>query len=61
MFGATIGDYVTISVVANIVPQVVIGNNSIIEAGSVDTKNIPEGKLAIGIHISIRKNLKQRL
>lgn len=58
MFGATIGDYVTISVVANIVPKVVIGNNSIIEAGSVDTKNIPEGKLAIGIHARVIRDVK---
>lgn len=47
--GATIGDYVTIGAAANILPGVYVGNNAIIGASAVVTKNVPDNMLVMGI------------
>lgn len=47
--GATIADYVTIGAAANILPGVHIGENCIIGASALVTRDIPAGKVAMGI------------
>lgn len=47
--GATIEDHVTIGASANILPGVHIGENCIVGASALVTKDIPAGKVAMGI------------
>lgn len=49
-----IGDNVFIGADAVILGAVHVGNNSVIGANAVVTKNIPEGKIAVGIPAEIR-------
>ena len=44
----TVGDNVWIGINVSVLPGVTIGNNTIIGAGSVVNKNIPEGVIAAG-------------
>lgn len=44
----TVGDNVWIGTNVSVLPGVTIGNNTIIGAGSVVNKNIPEGVIAAG-------------
>ncbi len=50
-----IGDYVYIGARSMILPGVTIGNNCIIAAGSIVTKNIPENSVAGGVPAKIIK------
>jgi sugar O-acyltransferase (sialic acid O-acetyltransferase NeuD family) len=43
-----LGNYVTVHSGAKIIPRLKIGNNSVIGAGSVVTKNVPEGCTVFG-------------
>lgn len=47
--GASIGDYVTIGAAANILPGVRIGDNAIVGAGALVTRDVPGGKVVMGI------------
>lgn len=55
--GAAIGDYVTIGAAANILPQVKIGENAIVGAGAVVTKDVPAGKVVMGIPAKIVQDI----
>ena len=55
--GAIIEDYVTVGAAANILPQVTIGKNSIIGAGAVVTKDVPESKVVMGVPAKIIRNV----
>ena len=56
----TIGDNVWICAGALILPGVTIGANSIIGAGSVVTKDIPENSLAVGNPCKVIRNISQK-
>ncbi|WP_324612474.1 sugar O-acetyltransferase [Massiliimalia timonensis] len=56
----TIGDNVWICAGALILPGVTIGANSIIGAGSVVTKDIPENSLAVGNPCNVSRNISQK-
>lgn len=47
--GAVIGDYTTIGAAANILPGVSIGENVIVGAGALVTKNVMPNKVVMGI------------
>lgn len=54
-----IGERTFVGVGATILPGVTIGNDCIIGAGSIVSKNIPDGSLAVGVPAKvIRTNLK---
>lgn len=55
--GATIHDYVTIGAAANILPNVDIGENAIVGAGSVVTKNVPANKVVMGIPAKVVRDV----
>ena len=52
-----IGDLVFIGTGATILPDIKIGKNSIIAAGSVVNKNVPDNVLVAGIPATIKKEL----
>lgn len=52
--GPCIEDYVTVGAAANILPHVHIGKNSVVGAGSVVTKDVPEGKIVMGVPARIK-------
>lgn len=54
---ATIGDNVYVGPQVCILEDVVIGNNAMIGAGSVVTKDIPEYKVAVGVPAKIIKQV----
>ena len=53
-----IGENVWIGANVTVLPGVSIGKNSVIGAGAVVTKNIPENCLAVGVPAEIKKRLK---
>ncbi len=55
--GAVIEDFVTIGAAANILPQVVIGENAIVGAGSVVTKNVPKNKVVMGVPAKVVRDV----
>lgn len=55
--GAVISDYVTIGAAANILPNVNIGENAIVGAGSVVTKDVPKSKVVMGIPAKIIRDV----
>lgn len=55
--GATICDNVTIGAAANILPQVTIGENAIVGAGAVVTKDVPANKVVMGIPARIVRDV----
>lgn len=57
VYGAVIEDDVTIGAAANILPHIVIGKNAIVGAGSVVTKNVPEGKVVMGVPARVIKDV----
>lgn len=59
--GASIGDYTTIGASANILPGVVIGENVIVGASALVTKNIPDNKLVMGIPAKIIRDVGESL
>ncbi len=54
----TVGDNVWLGGNVVILPGVTIGNNSVIGAGSVVTKNIPENVVAVGNPCKVVKNIE---
>ena len=57
--GATIGDYVTVGAAANILPGVDIGQNAIIGAGALVTKDVPENKVVMGVPARIVRDVEE--
>ncbi|WP_312103018.1 transferase [Pygmaiobacter massiliensis] len=55
--GACIGDYVTIGAAANILPNVNIGENAIVGAGSVVTRDVPASKLVMGVPAKVIRSV----
>lgn len=55
-----IGDNVWVGSGAIICPGVSIGNNSVIGAGSVVTKDIPENCIAVGNPCKVIKNIEKK-
>lgn len=49
----------TIGAGANILPNVTIGENCIVGAGAVVTKDVPDGKVVMGIPAKIIRNVEQ--
>lgn len=57
--GAIIEDDVTIGAAANILPQVRIGKNSIVGAGAVVTKDVPENKVVMGVPAKVIRDVEK--
>ncbi len=55
----TVGDYVYIGTNAMILPNVKIGNNCIIAAGSIVTKDIPDGSVVAGVPARVIKTIEE--
>jgi len=59
MKGPTIKRAATIGAAANILPGIEIGENSIVAAGAVVTKNVPKNVLVMGIPAIVKRELKE--
>lgn len=55
--GAVIGDYVTVGAAANILPGVNIGENAIIGASALVTKDVPDNKVVMGVPARIVRDV----
>lgn len=55
--GACIGDYVTVGAAANILPGVHIGENAIIGASALVTKDVPDNKVVMGVPAKIIRDV----
>ena len=53
-----IGNYTSIGTSATLIPNISIGENVIIAAGAVVTKNIPSNCMVAGVPAEIKKELK---
>lgn len=60
VYGAVIEDDVTIGAAANILPQVIIGKNSIVGAGAVVTKSVPANKVVMGCPAKIVRDVQEK-
>ncbi len=58
--GAKICDYVTIGAAANILPGVEIGENAIVGASALVTKNVPPNKVVMGIPARIVHDVEHK-
>lgn len=56
--GAHIGDYTTIGAAANILPGVTIGNNVVVGASALVTKDIPDNKLVMGVPAKVIRDVE---
>lgn len=56
--GAVIGDYVTIGAAANILPGVNIGENAIVGASALVTKDVPDNKVVMGVPARIIRDVE---
>lgn len=62
LFGKiTVGDNVHIGTNAVIMPGVSIGNNCIIGVGSIVTKDIPDGSIAVGVPARVIEDVNEYL
>jgi maltose O-acetyltransferase len=52
-----VGNCVSIGTNATVLPKVTIGDNVIIGAGSVVTRNIPDNSLAFGVPARVKRRL----
>jgi len=59
-FPVTIGDNVWVGMGTNILPGVTIGENSVIGAGSVVTKDIPANVIAMGVPCRVVREINDR-
>jgi acetyltransferase-like isoleucine patch superfamily enzyme len=55
-----VGKNVWIGANVTVLPGVNIGDNSVIGAGAVVTKNVPENSLAVGVPAVVKKNLAKK-
>lgn len=56
--GPLIEDYVTIGAAASILPGVRVGENAIVGAGAVVTKDVPKNKVVMGVPAKIVKDVE---
>ncbi len=59
LLGPVVEDYVTIGAGANLLPGVVIGKNSIVGASALVTKNVPDGKVVMGIPAKVIRDVNE--
>lgn len=57
LFGATVGDYVRVGLSCVILPSIVIGDHSLVGAGSVVTRNVPQRMMAYGNPARVEREL----
>ena len=55
--GPTIKDNVTVGAAANILPGIIIGNNAIVGASALVTKNVPDNKVVMGIPAKVIRDV----
>ena len=55
----TVGDNVHIGIETVIMPGVTIGNNCIIGAGAVVTRDIPDNSIAVGVPVRVIKTVDE--
>lgn len=55
--GATIEDNVTIGAAANILPNVTIGENSVVGASALVTRDVPSNKLVMGVPAKVIRDV----
>jgi acetyltransferase-like isoleucine patch superfamily enzyme len=53
-----IGTYTNIGTNATILPKVILGENVVVAAGAVVTKNVPDNCLVAGVPAIIKKELQ---
>lgn len=58
--GPVIENYVTIGAAANILPQTTIGENAIVAAGAVVTRDVPAGKIAMGVPAKVTGDVLEK-
>ena len=56
--GPVVEDYVTIGAGASLLPGVVIGENSVVGASALVTKDVPAGKVVMGIPAKVVRDVK---
>ncbi|SDJ84691.1 N-acetyltransferase [Natronincola ferrireducens] len=47
----------TIGAAANILPQIIVGENAVVGAGSVVTKNVPDNKVVMGVPAKVIRDI----
>ena len=57
--GPTIGNYVTVGAAANILPGVNIGENAMVGAGAVVTKDVPSNKVVMGLPARVVRDVAE--
>jgi acetyltransferase-like isoleucine patch superfamily enzyme len=57
LFGATIGDFVRVGLSCVIMPSIVVGDYSLVGAGSVVTRNVPQRMIAYGNPARVEREL----
>lgn len=57
--GCKIGKYSIVTTGSILLPGVKIGENSLVAAGAVVSKDVPEGKVAMGVPAKIRGNVEE--
>lgn len=57
LLGPVVEDYVTIGAGASLLPGVVVGENSIVGASALVTKNVPAGKVVMGVPAKIVRDI----
>lgn len=57
--GPTIGNYVTVGAAANILPGVNIGENAMVGAGAVVTKDVPSNKVVMGMPARVVRDVAE--
>ncbi len=55
--GPVVEDYVTIGAGASLLPGVIVGKNSIVGASALVTKNVPSGKVVMGVPAKIVRDV----
>lgn len=55
--GPVVEDYVTIGAGASLLPGVIVGKNSIVGASALVTKNVPSGKVVMGVPAKVVRDV----
>ena len=55
--GPIVEDYVTIGAGASLLPGVIVGENSIVGASALVTKNVPSGKVVMGVPAKVVRDV----
>lgn len=57
LVGPIVEDYVTIGAGASLLPGVIVGENSIVGASALVTKNVPSGKVVMGVPAKVVRDV----